>query len=348
MLGLGTGIGFAAKTVLIPPPDPIKASTFTYVPVRAGEVGSTLDISATAQWNTQNAAANQLSGVVTSIATSSDGLYSQGEVLYSVNQIPVVVAIGDVPAFRSIGAGDQGDDVAQVQQMLADLGLFVGSVNGKAGYDTVAAISAWQDGLGTKNTGRVEFGQIIFLPSLPARVTVDSAVISKGSALSGGEQTIRLTDNQPTFWLSVTPSQATTLRAGLEVQISSPNGNTWHAVTDGQEADKESSTINVSLKSANDGPICADQCRELKFNDRSVLPSKAILTKPVKGMVIPTSTLVVSAQGDTVVVDEAGTAVPVSVLASARGMSVVEGVDNGTKIRLPGRISDSTAEDPKQ
>ena len=60
----GGGIGWAAAVVFSPADDVLDATTFTYVAVVDGEVGSSISLSTTADWTPIPAGANLASGVV--------------------------------------------------------------------------------------------------------------------------------------------------------------------------------------------------------------------------------------------------------------------------------------------
>jgi len=102
------GVGWAAASVLTPAADPLEATDFTYVSVATGEVGSSISLNTVAEWSPVPVGSNLASGVVTGVAVTPGDEVSQGAVLYRVNERPVVVAQGDVPAFRAIGAGQSG------------------------------------------------------------------------------------------------------------------------------------------------------------------------------------------------------------------------------------------------
>ncbi len=71
--------------------------------------------------------------------------------------------------------------------------------------------------------------------------------------------------------------------------------------------------------------------------DRQSLLSARIITQPiVTGVVAPSAALRSDPDGSVSVIDEAGgVAHPVTVVASAKGMSVVDGVAAGLRVRVP-------------
>lgn len=329
------GIGWAAATVMSPASAVLEQPAHTYVRVAEGEVGSSISLNTVASWTPTPVGANRAVGVVTSIGVATGDEVSDGSALYTVDLRPVVVAQGDVPAFRAIGPDVEGPDVAQVQAMLAARGLFSGSADGKAGVRTVASIKAWQRTVGVEATGVIEVGDVIFVPSLPMRVALDQDVLVRGATLSGGEAVLQGLPETPDFEVPVTDSQASMMPAGTRVEISSPTGGLWVGFAGEQRSDAQSGTVVVELAGEDGAVICGESCSEVAVVGQQLLASRIITAPTVTGLVVPSAALVTGADGRTAVIDDDGERISVSVIASARGMSVVEGVDEGTMVRVP-------------
>lgn len=333
-IAMGAAGAWAAMTVLQPAEDPLAAATYTFVEVGDGEVGSSLSLNAVAEWKQTPIGDNRAEGVVTSIDVGAGDEVSQGSVLFTVGLRPVVIAAGEVPAFREITAGTSGPDVQQIQQLLTDLGLYTGSVDGGAGVGTVSAIKAWQRSLGVEATGIVEPGDVIFVSVLPTRVALNDE-IRRGVALIGGEKLVNGLSLTPSFSIPVTDAQASVMPAGTRVEITSPNGDVWEAFSGEQVRDNEAQTVSVALVGGNDAPICGENCGDVPVTGRALLPARVITVETVSGLVVTSAALVTTAEGQVAVIDEEGTRHAVSIVQSARGMSVIEGVDAGFKARAP-------------
>ncbi|WP_460802803.1 peptidoglycan-binding protein [Microbacterium sp. GXF6406] len=336
-LALGAGTVWAALTALRPAEDPSEPLPYTYVAVADGAVGSEMSLSAVAEWKLAPVGDNRAEGVVTSIETSAGAEVRQGSVLYSVDLRPVVVAEGAVPAFRSIGEGTTGPDVEQLQQMLADLGFYNNAIDGEAGSGTVAAIKAWQKSLDLDQSGIVEASDVVFVPTIPTRVALDSKVVFRGASLGGGEPVVLGLSTVPIFTVPVTDAQAAMIPTGSRVEITSPNGAVWEGFTAEQVRDAETQTLALTLMGAEGAVICAEACAEIPVGQQTLLPSRIITTDEVIGLVVPSAALITTADGQIAVVDEESRRIPVVVIASARGMSVIEGVDRGTHVRVPAK-----------
>lgn len=136
-------VWWAAGSVLSPAEDVFESTPYTFVKVVPGEVGSSISLNTVAEWAPVPVGANRAAGVVTSVGVVAGDEVGPGVVLYTVDLRPVVVAQGAVPAFRAIGQGTEGADVAQLQAMLTARGFYTGVADGKAGAGTVSGIRAW-------------------------------------------------------------------------------------------------------------------------------------------------------------------------------------------------------------
>jgi uncharacterized membrane protein YgcG len=98
---------------------------------------------------------------------------SDGEQLAAVDGEPMFALAGRVPAWRDITPGESGPDVTELQKALASLGYYQGGdVPGLFGTATQDAVSAYYEHLGytPPTTGGVPLTDVIFLPSLPAKL----------------------------------------------------------------------------------------------------------------------------------------------------------------------------------
>ncbi len=123
-------------------------------------------------------------------------------------------------------AGDYtGADVAQLNRDLVALGYGVDvgldPSSDEFGWATKAAIKELQDALGVKQTGKLDLGQIVFLPTA-VRVTSLTAILggpAGGAALKGTSTTRQVT-------VELDAAQQSQLKVGDKVTITLPNGRT--------------------------------------------------------------------------------------------------------------------------
>lgn len=333
------GAVWAVMTVMQPAEDPLDATSYTYVRVTPGEVGSSMQLNTVAEWESTPVAANRAAGIVTAVTVKAGAEVKQGSELYSVDLRPVVIGAGSVPMFRDVGAGMTGADVKQLQQLLTDLGFYDGPVGGQSGAGTAKAIVAWQKSLGMEQTGVVGVGDVIFVPTLPTRVALDSSMVFPGASLSGGEAAVSELPVSPTFTIPATDAQAALIPTGSRVEITASEGGTWQGFTGEQTRDAGTGTVMVRLAGKDGATICGDQCDQVPVSGQTLMASRVVRVETVEGLVVPSSALVTDAKGQVAVVDEQGDRRPVSVKAAARGMSVIEGIGDGTRVRVPGEVT---------
>ena len=330
----GAGVSWAAATALTPPRDVVAETAFTLVEVVAGEVGSSINLNTVAQWTPVPAGSNQAAGTVTSVNVTAGQSVAVGATLYSVNLRPVVIAQGQVPAFRALGQDTAGADVTQLQQALTDLGLYAGAVDGEFGARTTTAVKAWQKALGVPVDGVVQPGDVIFVPSLPTQVALDTEIITRGALLTGGENVVRALPAAPVFTVPVGESQAALMPTGTRVEITNIDGGLWEGFVADQVVD-ETGMIVITLAGQDGALICADACASIPVTEQSLLSSRIVTVESIAGLIVPSAALLSAADGTASVIDSTGISHPVTVITSARGMSIIDGVTDGTSVRIP-------------
>ena len=171
----------------------------------------------------------QLPGTITGLPAAGQ-VIRQGQVLYKVNGAPVVLLSGSVPAYRSLAEGAKAADVTgqDVQQLNADLvGLGYASrteldpSSDEFSWATKAGVEKLQAHLGVKMTGKLELGQVVFLPTA-ARVTSIQATL--GGQASGPVLKAAATTRQVTVNLDA--ALQSKVRPGDKVKVTLPDNRT--------------------------------------------------------------------------------------------------------------------------
>ena len=116
-------------------------------------------------------------GTVTALPAQG-AVLDRGAVLYQVDARPVVLFLGGLPLYRTVGAGTtDGPDVKLVEENLRDLGFRgFGTPDEEFTAGTAAAIEKWQDKLGVAETGVIELGDVVVAPG-PIRVATLTAAL---------------------------------------------------------------------------------------------------------------------------------------------------------------------------
>ncbi|MGO9488263.1 MAG: peptidoglycan-binding protein [Solirubrobacteraceae bacterium] len=96
------------------------------------------------------------------------GQISRGGTLFRINDTPVVLMYGSLPAYRTLKEGiSDGPDVTELNENLIDLGYdpygAIGDLDA-FGAGTAAAVKRWQEAEGVPETGEVELGRVVFAP----------------------------------------------------------------------------------------------------------------------------------------------------------------------------------------
>jgi peptidoglycan hydrolase-like protein with peptidoglycan-binding domain len=110
---------------------------------------------------------------ISKLDVAAGGRVTNGGKLAEIDGEPLFALAGRVPAWRDITPGESGPDVAELQQALASLGYYQGGdTPGFFGAATQDAVAGYYEHLGytPPATGGVPMTDVIFLPSLPAKV----------------------------------------------------------------------------------------------------------------------------------------------------------------------------------
>lgn len=163
---------------------------------------------------------------------SAGTVVTQGQVLYRVNNSPVVLFYGTTPAYRTLSEGAAasdvtGPDVAELNADLVALG-YATHAQLPAGSDefswqTKQAVEKLQQHLGVDQTGTLALGQAVFLPSA-ARVTSVSASVG-GPAQAGGTVLVATSTSRQVS-IALDTAQQADVKVGDTVTIALPNSQT--------------------------------------------------------------------------------------------------------------------------
>ncbi len=150
----------------------------------------------------------------------------------------------------------------------------------------------------------VQPGDIVFVPSLPTRVALDTEVIHRGASLAGGEAVVRGLPAEPAFTVPVSDNQSAMMPNGTRVEIVTDAG-AWEAFVVDRVTDPASGTV-VKLAGADGASICGSDCATLPVTGQTLLRSRIVTVETVRGLVVPSAALLSSAGGAVSVVDEEG------------------------------------------
>ncbi len=351
LIVIGGGLGWAARVLLAPPPALPPGPSFVLIAATEDSVARSILLNARATWSGGRAVANVANGTVTRVRVSETDTLGIGDAVYDVDLHPVRVAEGEVPAFRTLSKGTQGDDVRQLQRFLRASGVSNLKADGRFGPKTARDVAAWQRELGEPATGEVALGRLLFVPRLPARVTVEGLTVgdtvtqgdpapqangTDEGASNGGGVGLRVLPTSPHFTILLPENQASLVRSGMVVRLTRGDSR-WSARVEAVDAPQSDGSATARLSPpSNATSICGKECAEIPVAGDSGIRASIELVPRTEGIVVPTTALVVASDGSTAVVDRDGTRIPVEVRASSGGRAVVDGIDPGQEVRVPG------------
>jgi hypothetical protein len=147
---------------------------------------------------------------------------TQGQALYEVSGRPVVLLYGPKPMYRSLSSGVTGVDVVALNADLVALGFATSDeldpTSDVFGSATSTALKKLQDGLGLTQTGTLELGEAVVLPSA---IRVTSVQANLGGSAGGPILTASSTTRIVTVDLNA--NQQSQVKAGDHVTITLPD-----------------------------------------------------------------------------------------------------------------------------
>lgn len=147
-----------------------------------------------------------------------------GDVLYRVDDRPVLLLCGTTPAYRSVAQGDRGPDVAELNANLVHLGYATRAQLDPTSHDfsseTASALEKLQSKRGADRTGSLGLGQAVFLPE-PVRIAAVSGEL--GGAAPPAAPVAKATSGTLEVQVSLDPSQQGQVTSGDRAEITLPD-----------------------------------------------------------------------------------------------------------------------------
>jgi peptidoglycan hydrolase-like protein with peptidoglycan-binding domain len=165
---------------------------------------------------------NQASGTYTELRGEGEKV-DCGDVLYRVDDSPVVMLCGTVPAYRDLDRGDKGKDVRQLNRNLHKLGYDadadIGPDDNEFTWHTEEALKELQHDKGFDAAGALDVDDAVFLP--------ESARISKvtgklGGSAQPGAEVAQATSDTLEVQVNLEASQQGEVKKGDRAQITLP------------------------------------------------------------------------------------------------------------------------------
>jgi peptidoglycan hydrolase-like protein with peptidoglycan-binding domain len=230
----------------------------TTMMVEKGKLSAMVSLNGTLTYRARSdgspfAVINQARGTYTKLPVAGDKI-DCGDVLYRVDDSPVLLLCGTVPAYRDLHIGDEGKDVGQLNRNLHRLGYDVDPGGNDFTWKTERALDALQHDKGVEVTGALAVEDAVFLPE---SVRIAKVTGELGGAARPGARVAQATSDTLEVQVGLDASQQGEVKPGDRAWITLP-GNT--SVTgrvgrlgrvarapSGQDADAGDATIPASI-----------------------------------------------------------------------------------------------------
>ena len=226
---------------------------------------------------------------------------ADGQSLYRVDNEPVILMSGSMPAWRNFALGmTDGPDVAELETNLIALGDAHGLFSAPSNHFsslTATAVGRWQVANGYPSDGQVLLGQVVF-ESGP--VLVGAATVAPGQAASSGEQPYQVTT---TTRIASVPLNASLppVSVGESVSIVLASGATTPGLVSavvaafegssasGSSSDQGSSTGSSSSSSSSNSSSSSSSAQASPTTIATVTPDNPAATGTGSGIAVQVS-----------------------------------------------------------
>ncbi|PZG02005.1 peptidoglycan-binding protein [Micromonospora deserti] len=166
--------------------------------------------------------ASRLTGTVTSLPDIGS-TRKRGQAIYRIDNTPVVLLYGSLPAYRALSVGTEGDDVKQFEQNLQELGFSGFTVDSEYTASTAKAVQRWQKDLNLLQTGTVELGRVSYAAG-PVRVDTLKAAV--GEMTQPGTALLACTGTSRVITVELDVDDQRLASNGAAVTVTMPDGKT--------------------------------------------------------------------------------------------------------------------------
>jgi peptidoglycan hydrolase-like protein with peptidoglycan-binding domain len=321
-----------------------QASPANTLRVEKGKLSSMVSLDGTLTYRARSdgspySAINQAGGTYTKLPADGDKV-GCGDVFYRVDDDPVLLLCGTVPAYRDLETGDEGKDVRQLNRNLHELGYDVDPRDNDFTSKTQEALEELQHDKGFDVTGALDIGDAVFRPE---SVRIAKVTGELGGPARPGAPVAQVTSDTLEVQVNLEASQQGEVKVGDRALITLPgNGSVKGKVdrlgrvaqTAGQDDDAGAATIPAS--------ITLDKPKQARGLDRAPVQVDITTTGVKSALSVPVIALVGKSGGGFAVevVRDGGrrelVAVKLGLFDTANGRVAVEGeLDEGDQVVVP-------------
>ena len=260
-----------------------------------------------------------------------------------VDDEPVVLLYGALPAYRDLAESAKGADVRQLEQNLSALGYREFTVDQEFSATTTAAVKRWQKDLGVLETGTVERARVIYTPGA---VRVARHMVRVGG--NAAADVLSYTGNTRVVTVSASVGEVAWATVGAKVTVALPGGTTVAGEVSGVGAPEQAADGSAAADPANPGAGSANVMLTVAIAEQSVLGHldaspvdvRYVAKQRADVLTVPVAALLALAEGGyglEVIDGDRTRVVAVSVGMFAEGRVEVSGagIDAGTVVGIP-------------
>jgi peptidoglycan hydrolase-like protein with peptidoglycan-binding domain len=294
------------------------------------------EMDGTLGYGTETGIAGRAQGTVTWLPATG-AVIQRGQALYRVDDTPVFLLYGALPAYRELRDGVEGADVKQFETELRALGYTGFTVDDEYTSATADAVERWQEASGLEETGTVAVGRVVYAAG-PVRVA--SVAADVGDSAQGDLLNVSGTSRVVTVTMEVADQRLAVKGAAVSVEL--PGGRTVAGtisavatvIEPGQGEEEATTEIEVTVALAE-----ADQKSVDGFDQATVdVTFTAAERKDV--LTVPVAALLALAEGGygVQVVTDGGTRivrVETGLFSGGRVEITGDGLAEGTLVGMP-------------
>jgi multidrug efflux pump subunit AcrA (membrane-fusion protein) len=244
---------------------------------------------------------SRIGGTLTSVEVDDDATAVEGEILFTVNDEPVVLLYGDLPAWRPMRRGIVGADVLQLETALVGLGYDPDgdvTVDEEFTWYTRVMVEDWQEAIGATVDGVVDLGEVVFLPG-PVRIA--DALVDVGTPIRDGTAILATSSDDVKVTVTLGGDDEGLFEEGDRVTVALPDATDVAGTVESLDT-----TLGQNGQSATLVTIALDDpAKAARFGDATV--EVTIVTDAAYGVLtVPVTALVALAEGGYAVEVEAG------------------------------------------
>jgi peptidoglycan hydrolase-like protein with peptidoglycan-binding domain len=281
----------------------------------------------------------KLAGTLTALPAAGSTV-ERGQAICRVDDTPVVLLYGTLPAYRTLAPDTKGADVEQFENNLAALGYGGFTVDNKYTAITATAVKKWQKALGLPETGTVEPGRIYYAAGA---VRVDSQVAAVGDNVAPDKPLLQYTGSMRLITVSLDVADQRLAVKGASVTVTLPDGKTVPGTITGSETvvtPASSSTPNSQPTTTIDVTVSVADQNALAGLDQASMRVAFTASQRENVLTVPVAALLALAEGGYGVEIVTGqttkvVAVETGLFAAGRVEVSGEGLADGTTVGMP-------------